>query len=168
MKDKDVIITFLGLVISQIILLCLMFFFFGVEHPFSNLYQVGRPLLFILSAIVIMIPLYMIFGYIFIVGRNQRTNLQRSLVFGCLYYALALMVIWALANILTITNIAPNAWEIYVIANFPTAVIINSIDIAHDALNPLFLLTAIAPSLFFGLGGYLRIRRLKIKELIES
>lgn len=168
MRIKESLISFLGLVISQVIVTCIVFFSIGTNHPFKGLYQVGNPLFFILAAIAIVAPLYIICGFFFVLGSNKRRNLQRSLLNGCFYYAVIIIALWGLCNVLTITNIMKNAWEIYIILNFPTGVIINNIDIVSDALNPLFLLTAIIPSIFFYLGGYLRIRFLKVKGLIRS
>lgn len=168
MKARESWISFLGLVISQVIVTCAVFFSIGTSHPFKGLYQVGNPLFFILAAILVAAPLYVICGFFFILGSNRRRNLQRALFNGCLYYAVLVIAVWGLCNILTITNIMRNAWEIYIILNFPTGVIINNIDIASDALNPLFLLTAITPSVFFYIGGNLRIRSLKKKGLIKS
>ena len=168
MKTKDIVITIMGLVITQIILMSTMVFFFGLTHPIIELLQLDNLYILVLVAVLVTPPIYIIFGYVFIIGRNQRENLQRSLMFGCLYYSLALIAIWGLSSILAVMEVWPNAWEIYIIANFPTAVTLNSIDIQRHALNPIFLLTAITPGLFFYLGGYLRIRSLKAKELIKS
>lgn len=101
--------------------------------------------------------LYIIGGYLFVVAKDNKSYLIKHATVAALLFALVLSVLWFTARTLSMSGAHRNIWLLYVISNYPTAIIYNSIINLSDIHALELVLTVIPPALGFLVGIILRL-----------
>lgn len=158
MRKEDVKFTRIGILVAHITLSILMALVNGTSHPFTNLYIAGKPLPYILAACLFCIPLYMLMGFFYILGKHSLNNMKEVLRKCCFIFFIDLLIIYMICYFLYKFNIYRGSFMYYVLFNYPAALIFNTISLKTDATNLLFALTAIPGPLGFYIGATTRIR----------
>ena len=162
MKNRDVRLTFMVLGITHVCLIVLIAMIFGLQHPFQFLYRELFPYAYILAACLMVVPVYMVAGYIFVLGKNQMRSILDSVWKGCSAFIILLVVIWCISYVLTFSGWDISAWTYYVVANYPISFLMNHVDLASiHASNPVYVVPALIPGISFFLGAKLRVREIK-------
>ena len=166
MRKQDVTYTVINIVVAHFFISVFSALAFGVTHPLSSLYIEGKPFVFIVIALLMVLPLYILAGYFFILGKNSLYKMDKTLLTASFYFALIMMGIYALCFVLVHYKIVSNAWMYYVLVNYPSALIFNNITLKIDGQNLWFCLTAINGALGFYLGAMIRYgyEKVKVKE----
>lgn len=166
MRKQDVTYTVINIVLVHFFISVFTGLAFGVTHPLSSLYIEGKPFIFIIVSLLMMLPLYMLAGYFFILGKNSLYQMNKTLALASFYFALFMLGVYALCFVLVHYKIVSNAWMYYVLVNYPNALIFNNITLKIDSQNLWFCLTAINGSLGFYLGAMIRYgyEKVKVKE----
>ena len=162
MKNRDAQLTVLVLCLTHVCLIILTAMIFGLQHPFQFLYRELFPYVYILAACLMVVPVYMIAGYIFVLGKNQMRKILDSVWAGCSAFTVFLVVIWCISYVLTFAGWNREAWTYYVIANYPISFLMNHIDLTSiHASNPIYVVPALIPGISFFLGAKLRVKVIK-------
>ena len=157
-RKKDYLYTHLTIFASHCLISVFLALMFGTMHPFYDLYVAGSPVPYILSACLLALPVYMLFGYFFILGKEYLGGMDQVVRTCCIIYFFVLGAIYAGCYFATKYNVSRIAWRYYVILNYPTGVIFNNISLNTDASNLWFLLTIVPGPLGFYLGSIMRFR----------
>lgn len=163
MHKKDVVYTFINIILAHFIISVFAGLVFGVTHPLSFLYTEGQPYVFVIVSTLIAVPLYMIAGYLYVLGKNNLKGVSKTLLEAGFYFMLVLLVVYATCFVLVYYRIVTNAWVYYVLFNYPSALAFNNISLKIDGQNLIFILSAITPSLGFYVGGLIRYRFEKVR-----
>ena len=162
MKKRNIWSTLLILSISHICLILLITMTFGLEHPFRFLYRELFPYAYVLTACLMVVPVYMCAGYMFIFAKNTMKRVLDFVWQGCAIFTAVLVIIWCISYVLTISGWNREAWTYYIVANYPIAFLMNHIDLMSSAANnPIYLLPSIVPGIAFFFGAKLRVRVIK-------
>jgi len=156
-----------GLIITQFGLFVLTSYFFGITHPLIP-YFPNTPLGFVgylLACIFMVAPLYLFFGYLYILSRNRRYYLFADLLKGSIIFAILMVILFLFCLLLAVTRVYPKAWTFYILTNYPMGIAMTFYEDPTAWRNLFFLPTTVFPSLFFFLGGWLRIRNMKKEGL---
>ena len=162
MKDRDVRSTIAILVLSHISLIILVTMIFGLKHPFHFLYRELFPYPYVFVACIMVMPVYIMAGYIFVLAKNNMRKILDSVWTGCSIFSGFLVILWAFSYVMAITGWNREAWTYYIIANYPISFLMNHINLAGTATsNPVYVLPALVPGISFYLGAKLRVKVLK-------
>ncbi len=157
MSKKEVLISYLALIALHILLTVGMALVFGLNHPMARYYEIGSVTSVTVASVVFSIPLYAIGGYLFIIAKENKRQITKSLFLASFIFTLVLLMIWFSVRIANLNGVTRNVWLIYVISNYPTALFLNVINTLSDIRSPLILVTTFAPALGFLLGSLLRL-----------
>ncbi len=157
MNKQDIKYTIIFMVISHLVITICTSLIFGIRHPLSFFYVQTEPVLFVLASLLIIVPLYMLAGFIFILAKHQIKNMGQ-IVFKCsLYFSIGLIVFWGIGVLLAYQFYIIDLLSLYILLNYPAALIYNTIDLNADGYHLVLMLTAIVPAMSFYLGAIARI-----------
>ena len=155
-RKEDYRYTNLTIFISHFLISVFLALAFGTVHPFANMYVAGKPVPYILMACLVALPVYAIFGYFFILGKEYLGGMNKVLRVCCFLYLILLLLLYIACYMMIKYNVSRIAWRYYVILNYPTGVVFNNISLNTDALNLWFILTTIPGPLGFYIGSLMR------------
>lgn len=130
---------------------------FGVNHPFFSHYKINQVIGVVIASIATAIPLYAIGGFLFVVGKENKRNLLKAAVYAALIFTITLVLLWAISYLLSTNGLPQSTWLIYILSNYPSAVIMNRIINLPDLRSPLMILTATSPAIGFVFGVFIRM-----------
>lgn len=160
--------TILFFIATQFIFFLLVSFLFGLNHPLYALYSATNIYIYIIVACLVTVPFYLLAGGLAVLVRNRRTSLlpsfKKTCYLGIGFYTLFLVVAIALRYF----NISDYWIGLYIISNYPVAFSMIQLPDTQVLINPIFLLTAIVPSVSFYFGARLRINYLRRTQHEES
>lgn len=130
---------------------------FGTNHPFSSQYMIHNLYPLIASSATLSTLLYLIGGYLFIVAKDHVGKIFRCILLATVAFTAVLLIIWVITRTLSVNGASRNIWLIYVIANYPTAIIYNAIIDVEDIHAYILLVTILPPALGFLSGSLLRL-----------
>ena len=154
---KELRKTYLSLIIVHVIITLGFALVFGTNHPFSAQYIIDNLFPLITSSATLATILYVIGGYLFVVAKENKSKLLSKIFVSGLVFTIGLLLIWFLARTLSINGYQRNVWLLYVIANYPTAIIYNTIINIEDLHAIELVLTIIPPGLGFFTGSLIRL-----------
>ena len=158
MKKKDMIVTFWVILASHFLISVLLALAWGTSHPLYEIYKPGRVLPYVLFSCLYALPAYYVAGYLYILAKDILTNMDKVVGRMCLIFLAVLSGIFAVCFILFYFGISRRSWMYYVIMNYPSGVIYNTISLNVDGSNPLFVLSVLPCPLGFWLGALRRYR----------
>jgi len=158
MRRKDYIYTIVALFVTHFFVSVFMALACGVTHPFAFLYEPTKPIWAILSSCLLILPVYAAMGYLYILSKEYLGGMNKVLRRCCLLMFVILALIYLACYLLFYHAHIRSAWMYYVLLNYPSALIFNSISLTADGANWLFLLTVIPAPLGFYLGSMARYR----------
>lgn len=129
---------------------------FGINHPFFSHYEINKVIGVIIASIATAIPLYAIAGFLFVIAKEQKKYLLKAAVIASLIFTATLSVLWATSYLLSTNGFSQTTWLIYILSNYPSAIIMNRIINLPDLRSPLMLLTATSPAIGFVFGVFIR------------
>ncbi len=154
---KDFRKTYISLIIIHVVITIGFALVFGTNHPFSSQYIIADLYPIITSSATLATLLYVLGGYLFVIAKENKSRLFSKVALASLIFTLILMIIWAVTRTLSINGAQRNIWLIYVIANYPTAIIFNSIMNIEDLHAIELVLTSIPPAIGFMIGSFIRL-----------
>lgn len=154
---KDLRKTYFSLIIVHVVITLGFALVFGTNHPFSAQYAIDDLFPLITSSATLATMLYVLGGYLFVVAKESKAKLLSKIFLSGVIFTAILFLIWFLARSLSINGFQRNVWLLYVIANYPTAVIYNTIINVEDLHAFELVLTAIPPALGFFTGSLIRL-----------
>ncbi|PKM67358.1 MAG: hypothetical protein CVU94_06480 [Firmicutes bacterium HGW-Firmicutes-19] len=129
---------------------------FGINHPFFSHYEINKVIGVIIASIATAIPLYAIAGFLFVIAKEHKKYLLKAAVIASLIFTATLSVLWAISYLLSTNGFSQTTWLIYILSNYPSAIIMNRIINLPDLRSPLMLLTATSPAIGFVFGVFIR------------
>ncbi len=157
MSTKQIQKSYVAMIIVHIIITLGFALVFGTNHPFSSQYMINDLYPIILSSATLSTVLYVLGGYLFVIAKENKYRLMRHILVAVLVFTVILGIIWAISRTLSINGAHRNIWLFYVISNYPSAIIYNSVINLHD-LHALELgLTILPPAIGFPIGALLRL-----------
>lgn len=157
MLKKQIVNSYLALVSIHGMITIGFALVFGVNHPFFSHYEINNVIGVIIASIATAIPLYAIAGFLFVIGKENKKQLLRASIHAASIFTAILTVLWAISYLLSTNGFSQSTWLIYVLSNYPSAVIMNRIINLPDLRSPLMLLTATSPGIGFVFGVFIRI-----------
>lgn len=158
MRKVDFGYTLFVIFVGHFIISVFMALAFGTSHPFANMYIAGRPIPYIVAGCLLAVPVYMLLGYFFILGKEYLNSMDKVSAICSFIFLLVLTAGYFTCYFLTKYYVVRGAWMYYVIFNYPTGVMFNTISLNADALNLWFLLTVVPGPLGFYIGSLMRYR----------
>lgn len=165
MHKQNITYTLINIILSHFVISVFSGLAFGVTHPLRFLYVEGKPEIFVLASLLIMMPLYGFLGYLFILGKNNIKGMNKGLLWGSMIFMLIMAVIYITCYILVSFRIITNAWMYYVMVNYPNALAFNNISLRVDAQNLILALSTISAPMAFYIGGMIRYSYEKVKAV---
>ena len=150
--------TIVAMIAIHFVLSVFMALACGTNHPFNNMYIPGKPYAYVIASCLLAIPLYMCMGFLYILGKNYLKGMKKCLFYCSFSFFVILLIGYVICYVLTKYTVIKGSFMYYVIMNYPTGIIFNSISLAKDALNLAFILTTIPGPLGFYIGGVTRLR----------
>lgn len=130
---------------------------FGTNHPFSSQYMIDDLYPLIVSSMTLAAILYFIGGYLFVVSKENVKNLLKYVSLASAVFTLVLLVVWLSSRALSISGASRDVWLIYVISNYPSAIIYNTIIDLEDLHAFELIFTIFPPAIGFISGSLLRL-----------
>lgn len=130
---------------------------FGTNHPFSSQYMIHDLYPLMASSATLATLLYFIGGYLFVVSKENLSKILRYIFTAACVFTLFLLVIWFATRAFSMNGASRNIWLLYVIVNYPTAIIYNAIVDLEDLHAFVLILTILPPALGFISGSLLRL-----------
>jgi hypothetical protein len=130
---------------------------FGINHPFFSHYEINKVINVIIASVATAIPLYAIAGFLFVIGKENKKHLLRAAIYAAVIFTVTLSVLWSISYLLSTNGFSQSTWLIYILSNYPSAVIMNRIINLPDLRSPLMLLTATSPGIGFVFGVFIRM-----------
>lgn len=157
MMKKQIVNSYFALVAIHVIITIGFALVFGINHPFFSHYEINKVIGVIIASIATAIPLYAIFGFLFVIAKENKKQLLKASIFAALIFTATLSVLWAVSYLLSTNGFSQTTWLIYILSNYPSAIIMNRIINLPDLRSPLMLLTATSPGIGFVFGVFIRI-----------
>ncbi len=154
---KELRKTYFSLIIVHIIITLGFALVFGTNHPFSSQYIIADLFPLITSSGTLATILYVLGGYLLVIAKENKAKLLSKIFVSGVIFTFFLLLIWLLARNLSINGFQRNIWLLYVIANYPTAIIYNTIINIEDLHAFELVLTIIPPALGFFTGSLIRL-----------
>ena len=149
--------TYLSLILLHILVTVGFALVFGTSHPFASQYEVNNLYPLITSSMTLATILYALGGYLFVIATENKNKLFAKIMIASLLFTIILIIIWVSVLFLSLNGIQRNIWLVYIISNYPTAIILNSIINNADLHSWVIGLTIIPPALGFIIGTFLRL-----------
>lgn len=157
MMKKQIMNSYFALLAIHVIITIGFALVLGINHPFFSHYEINRVIGVIIASVATAIPLYAIFGFLFVIAKENKKQLLRASVYAALIFTATLMVLWLVSYLLSTNGFSQTTWLIYILSNYPSAIIMNRIINLPDLRSPLMLLTATSPGIGFVFGVFIRI-----------
>lgn len=149
--------AYFALVLLHVIITLGFALVFGTNHPFSSQYMISDLYPLIASSATLATLLYFLGGYLFIVSKENLNKILRYILIATSVFTLTLLAIWFITRTISISGSSRNIWLLYVIVNYPTAIIYNAIIDLEDLHAFALILTTLPPALGFLSGSLLRL-----------
>jgi hypothetical protein len=153
---KQLVNSYFALAAIHVIITIGFALVFGINHPFFSHYEINKVIGVIIASVATAIPLYAIAGFLFVIAKENKKHLLRASIYAAVLFTLTLSVLWAVSYLLSTNGFSQTTWLIYILSNYPSAVIMNRIINLPDLRSPLMLLTATSPGIGFVFGVFIR------------
>jgi hypothetical protein len=156
MMKKQIVNCYFALIAIHAMITIGFALVFGINHPFFSHYEINKVIGVIIASVATAIPLYAIAGFLFVIAKENKKHLLRAAIYASLIFTMSLAVLWAISYLLSTNGFSQSTWLIYILSNYPSAVIMNRIINLPDLRSPLMLLTATSPGIGFVFGVFIR------------
>jgi hypothetical protein len=149
--------AYIALIVIHILVTLGFALVFGTNHPFSSQYMIHDLYPLIVSSMTLATLLYLLGGYLFVVSKENVKNLLKYILVAVSVFTFVLLIIWFTTRLLSVSGTNRNIWLLYVISNYPTAIIYNTIIDLEDLHAFELVLTIFPPAIGFISGSLLRL-----------
>lgn len=156
MKNRETWKSYLALIGFHIFFTIGYALVFGLGHPFARYYQPNQVIGVIMSAIGIALPMYIVAGYLYVIGRNSIQYVVVSSLKAAFLFTVVLLVFYGISYSINLEVFNRNGWLVYVLTNYPIATVMNSFTLPSDMRSLWVIVTAFIPGLGFVFGVFLR------------
>lgn len=154
---KQLVNSYFALAAIHVIITIGFALVFGINHPFFSHYEINNVIGVIIASVATAIPLYAIAGFLFVIGKENKKHLLRASIYAAVIFTVTLSLLWAISYLLSTNGFSQSTWLIYILSNYPSAVIMNRIVNLPDLRSPLMLLTATSAGIGFVFGVFIRM-----------
>ncbi len=158
MEKKNYQYTFWMILASHFIISVFMALAYGIRHPLTNLYVPGKCFPYVFMSCLMVVPMYFVMGYLFILSKENQVSMEKVLLVQSINFCIALLVLFGFCYAMVYYGLIRGCWKYYVIMNYPAGLVFNTIRLATDGTNALFLLTAFPGPIGFYLGSICRLK----------
>ncbi len=155
--------TIIFFLITQFILFLFVSLIFSLNHPLFFLLEKTNINIYVITACLIMVPIYLLFGAIGIVVRDKHRGLRQSLSQFLRVMSGFYLVFLIGAIFLHVQRISDLFLQLYILANYPMGFVMNQLTENHDLIQPVLALTAIMPVISYYAGAIWRLNFLRKK-----
>lgn len=149
--------TYLTLILLHVVVTIGFALVFGTNHPFASQYQVNNLYPIITSSATLAIILYALGGYLIVIAIENKTKLYSKIFISSLIFTIVMLIIWGVVHYLSLNGFQRNVWLVYIISNYPTAIMLNTVINNNDLHSLQIGFTALPPAIGFMIGTYLRL-----------
>lgn len=149
--------AYVALIVVHVVITLGFALVFGTNHPFSSQYMIHDLYPLIASSATLATLLYFLGGYLFVVSKENLNKMLRYILVAVSVFTLVLLITWFTSRLISINGTSRNIWLLYVIVNYPTAIIYNAIIDLEDLHAFSLILTTLPPALGFFSGSLLRL-----------
>lgn len=149
--------TFFSIILIHIGISMAFAMVFGINHPFGSQYRINDLNALIASSMSLAFVLYALAGYFYVVAKQRKQKLLKHIIISSILITIILLTIWSVVRYLTMNGVSRNIWILYVLSNYPSAIIYNAIVDLDDFHAIILSFTTISPALGLTVGSFLRL-----------